>query len=252
MVSRRRLAVLCWIVVAATFVSADAQAGPPHKEDRDASVDLQSPADGPRGAASEVTVFVQLADPSGVDTYVDAVSTRGRGVAAAVTASQIARLESAQAGTLSRMRAAGINYRVLYQVQRVLNGFAVTMDGARVKDVAALAGVKAVLPMAPKFPTLSTSVPFLNVPAELWANRGLTGSGVKIGIIDTGIDYLHPMFGGSGNAADYTADDTTVANAFFPTTKVVGGYDFAGDAYTGGNAPAPDPNPMDCNGHGSH
>jgi hypothetical protein len=38
----------------------------------------------------------------------------------------------------------------------------------------------------------------------------------------------------------------------FPSAKVVGGTDFAGDAYTGGNAPVADANPMDCNGHGSH
>ena len=33
---------------------------------------------------------------------------------------------------------------------------------------------------------------------------------------------------------------------------MVGGTDFAGDAYSGGNVPVPDVNPMDCNGHGSH
>ncbi len=38
----------------------------------------------------------------------------------------------------------------------------------------------------------------------------------------------------------------------FPTVKVAGGVDLAGDAYTGSNAPVPDANPMDCNGHGSH
>jgi subtilisin family serine protease len=42
----------------------------------------------------------------------------------------------------------------------------------------------------------------------------------------------------------------------FPTAKVVGGYDFVGDAYNGASTntdtPVPDPDPLDCAGHGSH
>ena len=44
----------------------------------------------------------------------------------------------------------------------------------------------------------------------------------------------------------------------FPTVKVAGGYDFVGDAYDASsddpaiNTPVPDPDPVDCNGHGSH
>ena len=45
-------------------------------------------------------------------------------------------------------------------------------------------------------------------------------------------------------------------NGPFPSAKVVGGYDFVGDKYNGNFAetsiPVPDPDPMDCNGHGSH
>ncbi len=98
----------------------------------------------------------------------------------------------------------------------------------------------------------STSVPFIGAPPA-WGNTlgigtNLTGAGVSIGIIDSGIDYQHTNFGGTGLLADYQANDRTVApDAFFPTAKVVGGIDLVGDTYnaggnggtTGSTTPAP-------------
>ncbi|MGO1259243.1 MAG: S8 family serine peptidase, partial [Brachybacterium sp.] len=74
---------------------------------------------------------------------------------------------------------------------------------------------------------------------------GLTGEGVTVAVIDSGIDYNHPDFGGSGTN-DQTAD--------FPGERVVGGYDFVGDDYDSqtGVPVAPDEYPDDCGGHGSH
>ncbi|MFC3898814.1 S8 family serine peptidase [Lentzea rhizosphaerae] len=91
--------------------------------------------------------------------------------------------------------------------------------------------------MSPKKLTNASAVR-LTRTSEAWRSFGRFGDGVRIGVIDTGIDYRHADFGGGT----------------FPTAKVVGGHDFAGDAYTGkpGSLPEPDADPLDCEGHGTH
>jgi len=86
----------------------------------------------------------------------------------------------------------------------------------------------------------------------------LDGTGMRVGVIDTGIDYTHAMLGGAGTAAAYKAVNPSAANLSFPTAKVIGGIDLAGTTYNSASAnlndrlPVPDANPLDEFGHGSH
>lgn len=73
----------------------------------------------------------------------------------------------------------------------------------------------------------------------------LTGKGVKVGIIDTGIDYKHPAFAAPGATEGCFA-------RYGKNCRIVHVWDFVGDAYTSLNTPVPDADPMDCNGHGTH
>lgn len=71
-----------------------------------------------------------------------------------------------------------------------------------------------------------------------------SGEGVRVAILDTGIDYTHTIFGGEGTAAAYAAavaDQTSVP--VWPKGQVVGGYDYLNN----------DPNPIDppTGGHGT-
>lgn len=87
---------------------------------------------------------------------------------------------------------------------------------------------------------------------------GIKGAGLSVGIIDTGIDYTHAMFGGAGTVEAYQAIDPNVEVDSFPSAKVVGGIDLVGELYQPGavalerRVPRPDKNPIDKRGHGTH
>lgn len=85
------------------------------------------------------------------------------------------------------------------------------------------------------YPTTGFSVnPLIQVDRVHAA--GNKGKGVKIAIIDSGIDYTLPVLGG----------------CFGSNCKIAGGYDFVGDNFNGSNTPQPDNDPYDnCYGHGT-
>ncbi len=215
-------------------------------------VELEEP-----GAAVAWAEVVEETAPTRAPTH--GVLARARAAAASRLLS-IAADQEAVAPALARLGA-----REIYRVRRALNGIAVLASPGQAAAIRRHPGVKAVRPIEPEVLHNRTSVPFIGAPL-LWGSTtpvptGVKGQGVRVGIIDTGIDYMHGGFGGTGLLADYqqaaadSAGWTTNPRSGpgrFPTAKVGGGWDFAGDAYSPGTPPAPDPNPMDCNGHGSH
>lgn len=196
--------------------------------------------------------MVEMEGETAVEAWLKA-SASGKRSALGASAARLQEIESAQDRLEERLVAGPIGARVQYRTQRVFNGIAVFVDPSRVDAIRALPGVKSVEPLVLHTLSNSSSVPFLGVPQQVWQALGNAGEGVKLGIIDSGIDYLHASFGGSGADADYRANDRTKApDAYFPNARVVGGWDFAGDGYGSGSPATPDPDPMDCDGHGSH
>ena len=209
----------------------------------------------------EFNVMIELFDLPTARVYAQTLGNKSdkaanpqeRGAAQAAARSQLARIRGAQQRVLARLASFGRSARVLYTVQSAYNGIAARVDASIVPQLRANEDVKGVYALPVHNIENSTSLPFIKAPSAWAATSGNSGDGIRIAVIDTGTDYLHANFGGPGTAAAYAANNRTIIEpGTFPTAKVVGGMDFAGDAYNGANVPVPDPDPLDCNGHGSH
>lgn len=209
------------------------------------------------GAQGIIGVVVELKNtPAGL-IYADPLQALPSD--AKTDSAQVNLIEQKQNDVMSAVSASGIQSTEMFRTQKAYNGIWLRVDANDLQKLAKIPGIKALHPIIPKTIDHTTSVPLIGAP-QVWGGSGTyQGTGIKIGIIDTGVDYIHTNFGGLGV---YTGQDyTTIGEAgnLFPTAKVVGGWDFAGDAYNADPAspsynptPSPDPDPMDCYGHGSH
>jgi minor extracellular serine protease Vpr len=156
-----------------------------------------------------------------------------------------------QASVRALAGAAGVKMQERFRYETLWNGFSIEASAADASRLKGIPGVRAVYPVvdveAPPQPQTDGVVPdvmssIVQTGVDVARSQlGLTGKGIKVGIIDTGIDYDHPDLGGS----------------FGPGFKVAYGWDFVGDNYdasgeSGSPIPVPDRDPDDCGGHGTH
>ena len=119
----------------------------------------------------------------------------------------------------------------------VFNGFALDISSEDAEKLKTVPGVKRVYPIHKVKANLLDSIPLINAD-DVWlldnnsnpcASTGkpcLTGKGIKIAILDTGVDYTH----------------LDLKGCFGAGCKVAGGWDFVNN----------DADPMDDYGHGTH
>jgi len=148
----------------------------------------------------------------------------------------------------------GARFKERRSFDTLFNGYSVEIDSINRGKLMQIAGVRALWPIdvieAPELnlaagaaPDLATAIAMTR--ANVVQNTlGITGEGIKVAVMDTGIDYDNADLGGDGIQRSNSA--------VFPTGRVITGWDFVGDAFVGDNALVPDPYPDDCNGHGTH
>ncbi|MFN0281334.1 MAG: S8 family serine peptidase [Kineosporiaceae bacterium] len=176
-----------------------------------------------------------------------------------------------QADVTTRAKALGA--RITGRATRAGNVVTMRVAASRLDEIAGIPGVVSVKPVARYETTadpvaaagsLAEAAEYLKVSGARAA--GLDGRGVRVAVLDSGADYTHANLGGPGTEAAYeqcyagadgkAADRAPVGDCaalFGPgAPKVKGGFDFVGETWPETAVEAPDPNPIDLEGHGTH
>ena len=107
----------------------------------------------------------------------------------------VASVRASHADVRAAIAAAGGTVRYDYAI--VYNGIAAVLDHAALLQIAGMPGIVHISPTQVATIALDQSVPFI-LGGKTYEELGADGTGVRIAVIDTGIDYTHAAFGGSG------------------------------------------------------
>lgn len=148
----------------------------------------------------------------------------------------------------AKAKGAGLQFNERMRFNKLWKGVSVAANGETAEAIKKLDGVVAVYPVLEAHipptqtisPDLATAINMTGAN-EAQSELGLDGTGVRVAVMDTGVDYHNPDLGG----------------CFGPGCRVTKGWDFVGDSFdasaAGGALIAhPDADPDDCNGHGTH
>ena len=126
---------------------------------------------------------------------------------------------------MSRQLKSDYSYKISREYYRAINGVALQCKREMVYKIRSLPMVEYISEDREVKADLTQSVH--QIRADIVQDSlGITGKGVLVGDVDTGIDYKNPALG----------------DGFGPAFRVIGGYDFANS----------DSDPMDDHGHGTH
>ncbi|MDF9843305.1 MULTISPECIES: S8 family serine peptidase [unclassified Paenibacillus] len=149
-------------------------------------------------SSNNVRVIVQLSgQPAAVGKY-----AAKQGISALSKTATEAAVKSQQSEVLDKADDLGIDLTVNYQYDTVLNGFEVSVPANEIPKLAKISGVTSIYPNSTWYALPDVTVteatyrndnaPLEQIHADWAAEQGITGEGLKVGVIDTGVDYLHP------------------------------------------------------------
>jgi len=156
------------------------------------------------------------------------VKARRLDLASETSRAYLADVRAAQTAVERRIRARIPSAQVRWRYAVVLDGLAVALARRDVPMLSGIAGIERVH-TGGRFGATLDSGPSIIGADELWGGPTLptAGNGVKIGIIDDGVDQSHPFFNPSGYSypsgfpkgqRSFTTPKVIVARAFAPAT----------------------------------
>jgi minor extracellular serine protease Vpr len=155
----------------------------------------------PGHTAGRVTVLVGLRLPPLAARYGPGLQAFGPRRKLDTTSSNsqayLARLERAQAAAARQIRQAIPKARIFHSYKVILDGFAVRLPYRDLPKLFTVAGVRKVYPSL-RYHLDTNKSPSVIHADTFWANTGGFGQGIKIGVVDDGVDMSNPYFSPAG------------------------------------------------------
>ena len=208
--------------------------------------------------AKPIDAYVMLHGPSVVEVIAPKLGAAGEGLddpeIVALSRRRLAEIGAQHAVVRPQLIALGAH--VVGEVSRVANLIHIQVPRGQLGKIASLPHVVELSVVPLMYTSLKTGIPLVGAPGAWSMATPFHGDHISVGILDTGIDYLHGDLGGSGDPMEFENDDSSaVEPGSFPTARVLGGFDFVGNDYNPDDdnlLAIADADPIDCNGHGSH
>lgn len=136
-----------------------------------------------------------------------------------------------------------LDVKVINRTTKLATALVIESHKDAIKHIKSLDEVADVLPVFDYQLHVKESADYIKATKVIADQKG-SGKGIKVAILDTGVDYTHAALGGSGKVKDYQAAAADPADTpAWPQGKVIGGYDYVNN----------DPDPLDVStNHGTH
>lgn len=179
---------------------------------------------------------------------------------------------SEQKNLEKKLAALSSEIQILYRYQYILNAVTIVAPTKLENEIKSLSDVKSLQLRKPfskpkvKMSEVKvlqkaidlTKTSVTHIEADAAYAQGIRGQKIRVGVLDTGTDFTHTMFGGSGKIEDYESVDPNSDSDFVPNFKLPAGIDLVGSDFDSSSLdsrrtlPKPDLNPFDEEGHGTH
>lgn len=128
----------------------------------------------------------------GLQTYTDSIRSEHQQFLSGLNSRSIPYTVTGQSVVINEREQRHIPDRFDY----IYNGMGLQVPGNAIRIIAGMPGVAAIFPNWPKqYALLDTSVEWIQAK-KVWSQLNAKGEGMRIAVIDTGIDWTHPAFGG--------------------------------------------------------
>jgi hypothetical protein len=152
-----------------------------------------------------------------------------------LAAKNVATAETLQREVSYQLRTLDADAQVLLQTKHLAAGLVVTASPQALEALSQSPAVSKILPVYDSKPMVADSAEYIRAVQTVQSGKA-TGEGIRVAILDSGVDYTHAALGGPGTAEAYAAALSNQSSTpAWPIGQVVGGYDFLRN----------DPNPID-------